>query len=202
MQLEATTLENIHLRLEPFAEGHREDLRVACNADPATWNELYPYSMLGDGFDIQWRRLEREAAAGKTIPYAVVVDGACRGMTTYLAIDGPNHTVEIGATYYDPAVRGGPVNPAAKRLLLGHAFDCGASRVQFRVDAINARSRAAVRKLGAMQEGIIRRDRVTWTGRVRDTVVFSVLSDEWPGVRDRLDARLAAFSQAGARAAG
>jgi RimJ/RimL family protein N-acetyltransferase len=65
--------------------------------------------------------------------------------------------------------------------------------VQYKVDAINARSRAAVLKLGAIQEGILRQDRVTWTGRVRDTVVFSILADEWPAVRDRLDARLAAF---------
>jgi N-acetyltransferase len=194
MHLEAKTLHDSHVRLEPFAEVHCEALRAACGADPATWNELYPFSMLGEGFDVQWKRLQAGAATGKTIPFAVIVDGACRGMTTYLAIDAPNHTVEIGATYYEPAVRGGPVNPSAKRLLLGHAFDCGASRVQFRVDAINARSRAAVVKLGAVQEGIIRRDRVTWTGRVRDTVVFSILPEEWPDVRQRLDRRLAAFS--------
>jgi RimJ/RimL family protein N-acetyltransferase len=86
------------------------------------------------------------------------------------------------------------VNPAAKRLLMAHAFESGVRRVQYKVDAINARSRAAVLKLGAIQEGILRQDRVTWTGRVRDTVVFSILADEWPAVRDRLDARLAAFA--------
>ena len=73
------------------------------------------------------------------------------------------------------------------------AFEAGARRVVYRVDAINSRSRAAVLKLGATQEGILRRDRICWTGRVRDTVVFSILDDEWPVVRDRLDARLAAF---------
>ena len=82
----------------------------------------------------------------------------------------------------------------AKRLLLGHAFDSGAHRVQFRVDAINARSRAAVLKLGAVQEGIQRHDKVTWTGRIRDTVHFSILAEEWPAVRERLDARIAAFA--------
>ena len=84
------------------------------------------------------------------------------------------------------------INPAAKRLLLGHAFGAGARRVQFKVDALNARSRAAVLKLGAVQEGILRQDRVTWTGRVRDTVFFSVLAAEWPKVREGLDRRLAA----------
>jgi RimJ/RimL family protein N-acetyltransferase len=78
--------------------------------------------------------------------------------------------------------------------MMGHAFDSGARRVVYRVDAINARSRAAVLKLGAVQEGILRQDRVTWTGRIRDTVIFSILADEWPSVRDRLDTRLAAFA--------
>ena len=194
MELTAKVLENRFVRLEPFGDARKEELRAACAADPATWNDLYPYSMLGEEFDVHWRRLETEAAAGKTIAFAVVVDGVCRGMSTYIGIDAVNHAVEIGATYYEPAVRGGPVNPSAKRLMLGHAFDCGASRVQFRVDAINSRSRAAVLKLGAVQEGILRQDRVTWTGRVRDTVVFSVLADEWPAVGARLDARLTAFA--------
>ena len=80
-------------------------------------------------------------------------------------------------------------------LLLGYAFERGARRVQFRVDAANARSRAAVLKLGATQEGILRNDKITWTGRTRSTVVFSVLSEEWPAVRDHLDTRLAASVQ-------
>jgi RimJ/RimL family protein N-acetyltransferase len=193
VKLEPKVLENGFVRLEPFGPSHKDALRAACDADPKTWNELYPYSMLGDGFDVQWARLEAEAAAGRTIPFAVVADGGVRGMTTYLGVDQANNVLEIGATYYEPSVRGGPVNPSAKRLLLGHAFDSGATRAQFRVDAINARSRAAVLKLGATQEGVLRQDRVTWTGRVRDTVVFSILADEWPAVRERLDARLASF---------
>ena len=194
MELEGRALENRFVRLEPLAEAHREDLRAACAADPATWRDLYIYSMLGEAFDQQWTRIAAEVAAGQTLAYAVVVRGRCRGITTYLGIDPAHHTVEIGATYYAPNVRGGPVNPSCKRLLLGHAFTCGANRVQFRVDAINARSRAAVLKLGAVQEGILRQDRITWTGRVRDTVVFSVLAGEWPAVRDRLDIRLAGLS--------
>ena len=114
-------------------------------------------------------------------------------MSNYLDVDQHHNTVEIGSTYYDPTMRGREVNPSAKRLLLAHAFEAGAQRVQFRVDAINARSRAAVLKLGAVQEGILRHDKVTWTGRIRDTVHFSILAEEWPAVRDRLDARIAAF---------
>jgi RimJ/RimL family protein N-acetyltransferase len=193
MQLEPKVLEGRFARLEPMGEAHREELRAACEADPATWNELYPYSMLGEAFDASWARMEDDAAAGRLIPLAVVAEGRCRGMTCYIAPDAASAVVEIGGTYYAPEVRGGPVNPACKRLMLGNAFEAGCRRAVFRVDAINARSRAAVTKLGAVEEGVLRQDRVTWTGRLRDTVIFSILADEWPAVRERLDARLAAF---------
>jgi RimJ/RimL family protein N-acetyltransferase len=192
MHLEPRVLEDRFVRLEPMVQAHREDLRAACAADPDTWNQLYPFSMLGEAFDVGWERMYAKPAAD-WMPFAVMAQGRCRGTSSYLAIDRANDTLEIGATYYGPELRGGPVNPAAKRLLMAHAFESGARRVQYKVDAINARSRAAVLKLGATQEGILRQDRVTWTGRVRDTVVFSILADEWPAVRDRLDARLAAF---------
>lgn len=191
MNLEPKVLENRFVRLEPLDAGHKEALRAACAADPALWRELYVISMLDDHFDRHWERLQREAATGRTLPFAVVVDGVCRGMSNYLDVDAQHHTVEIGFTYYDPSVRGGAVNPSAKRLLLAHAFAAGAQRVQFRVDAVNARSRAAVLKLGAVQEGVLRHDKITWTGRVRDTVVFSILAQAWPAVRDGLDMRLA-----------
>jgi RimJ/RimL family protein N-acetyltransferase len=192
MQLEPKVLENRFVRLEPMGEVHREDLRAACEADSSTWTDLYPYSLAGEHFDTGWARFYADPAADR-MNYAVVVDGRCMGVSSYLTIDPASQSLEIGGTYYAPAVRGGPVNPAAKRLLMGHAFESGARRVQYKVDAINARSRAAVLKLGAVQEGILRQDRVTWTGRIRDTVVFSILAEEWPAVRDRLDARLAAF---------
>ncbi|MGH6910594.1 MAG: GNAT family N-acetyltransferase [Phenylobacterium sp.] len=192
MNLEPKILEDRYLRLEPMAEAHREDLRAVCAADPDTWNQLYPFSMLGEAFDAGWARMYAKPGP-EWIAFAVMAAGRCDGTTSYLAIDAVNATVEIGATYYGPELRGGTVNPAAKRLLLANAFEAGARRVQFKVDAINARSRAAVLKLGAVQEGVLRQDRVTWTGRVRDTVVFSILADEWPAVRGRLDARLAAF---------
>jgi RimJ/RimL family protein N-acetyltransferase len=192
MQIEPKVLENRFVQLEPMTRAHREDLRAACGADPATWHDLYPYSMAGEEFDKAWTRFYAEPGADR-MNFAVTVDGRCRGVSSYLTIDPLNASLEIGGTYYHPEARGGAVNPSAKRLLLGHAFESGARRVQFKVDAINARSRAAVLKLGATQEGILRRDRVTWTGRIRDTVVFSVLADEWPAVRDGLDARLARF---------
>jgi RimJ/RimL family protein N-acetyltransferase len=192
MQLEAKVLENRFVRLEPIAERHKEDLRASCEADPATWQDLYIVSMLGEAFEHGWDRFAN-GRSGKNITFALVIDGVCRGMSSYLDVDTSHNTVEIGFTYYDPAVRGGVANPSAKRLMMAHAFDSGAQRVQYRVDAANARSRAAVLKLGAVQEGILRDDKVTWTGRIRSTVVFSILAAEWPAVRDRLDARIAAF---------
>lgn len=192
MQIEPKALEDRFVRLEPMGEAHREDLRAACDADPATWADLYPYSLAGAAFDEGWARFYARPAADR-INYAVVVSGRCAGVSSYLTVDPVNASLEIGGTYYHPDIRGAAANPAAKRLLLAHAFVSGARRVQFKVDAINARSRAAVLKLGAVQEGILRQDRVVWTGRVRDTCVFSVLADEWPAVRDRLDARLAKF---------
>jgi RimJ/RimL family protein N-acetyltransferase len=193
MQIETRALENRFVRLEPIASCHEAELRAACGEEPTIWRELYPYSMAGEHFDPAWTRMLRAGESGHGLVFAVMAGGRCRGMTSYLAIEPANRSLEIGGTYYAPELRGGAVNPAAKLLLLAHAFAAGASRVQFKVDALNARSRAAVLKLGAAQEGVLRQDRVTWTGRVRDTVVFSVLKDEWPAVRGRLDARLAAF---------
>lgn len=195
MKLTLQTLENPWVRLEPLGENHKEDLRAACAADPDTWNKLYPYSMLGEAFDRRWEdHLVKSQADGSWMQYAVMVGGRCMGMTCHISADSVNASVEVGGTYYHPGVRGGAVNPAAKKLMMSHAFEAGARRVVYRVDAINARSRAAVLKLGAVQEGILRQDRVTWTGRIRDTVIFSILAEEWPGVCDRLDARLASFS--------
>jgi len=192
MDVQPKVLENRFVRLEPLAEVHKADLRAACAADPATWQDLYIVSMLGEHFDRHWQRFA-EPGDGKTMTFALMVDGVCRGMSSYLDIEPAHNTLEIGFTYYDPAVRGGVANPSAKRLMMAHAFESGAQRVQYRVDAANARSRAAVLKLGAVQEGILRNDKVTWTGRVRSTVVFSILAGEWPTVRDRLDERIAAF---------
>lgn len=196
-----TVLEGRHLRLEPLEARHREPLRAACDADPAIWAELYPFPMNGAHLDVWWSRYERDRAAGPRAAYAVVHHGEVVGLSTYF-LDAPNLRVEIGNTYYRPDARGGVVNPAAKLLMMTHAFTPGrlygegANVVQFRVDAINTRSRAAVARLGAHLDGIVRRDRITWTGRVRDTCVFSIVREEWPMVQDKLEARLTALATA------
>jgi len=192
MRLIPAILENRFVRLEPFEDHHKEPLRAACDADPDLWPSLYYSSLGGERFDGGWRVLRDQQAAGTRIPFAVVHAGDVVGLSTFGDIHPTNRSVEIGMTYYRPSARGGAVNPATKRLMLEHAFDGGAGRVAFQVDAINARSQAAMAKLGAVREGTLRNDKVTWTGRVRSSVIFSILAEEWPGVRSGLDDRLSA----------
>ena len=191
MTIDSRPLEGRFVRLDPLAEAHKTALRAACEADQAIW-EIYPYSMAGAGFEPYWTRSMRRIEAGEAVIFAVLKDGAVVGVSGF-GPDKVNATTEIGGTYLHPGVRGGPANPEAKRLMLAHAFASGARRVQFKVDAANLRSAAAMRKLGAVQEGVLRRDQITWTGRVRDTIIFSILEEEWPAVRDGLDLRLARF---------
>ena len=107
----------------------------------------------------------------------------------------PEHRrVELGSTVFHPDARGGVANPASKRLLLQHAFESGIIRVEIITDGVNARSQAAIAKLGAVREATLRRHKITWTGRVRDTVMFSITDEDWPEVRASLDRRLASFA--------
>jgi RimJ/RimL family protein N-acetyltransferase len=101
-------------------------------------------------------------------------------MSSFLGIDPSRQTLEIGGTYYRPHFRGTGFNRRVKDMMLRRAFGCGIRRVEFRVDARNARSQAAMKKLGAVREGVLRAHIVTWTGHVRDTVLFSILKEEWP----------------------
>ena len=192
MELDVIPLQGRFVRLELLAERHREGVRLAAEADQDIWT-IYPVSMIGEHFAPYWKQMMALVGSGATRPFAVMRDDDCVGVSSLMP-DFPNRTVEVGGTYYRPDARGGPVNPECKRLMMVHAFDSGAIRVGFKVDALNARSRAAVLKLGARQDGILRAERITWTGRVRDTVVFSVLANEWPAVRERLDARLAIYA--------
>lgn len=120
-------------------------------------------------------------------------DGTLVGTSTLADFDEPNEHAHIGWTAWDPRVWSTAVNPEAKLLMLGEAFDHGFGRVKLQADALNARSRGAIAKLGAQFEGIIRRTNPRADGSWRDTAVFSILIDEWPEVRAGLEARLAAF---------
>ena len=125
--------------------------------------------------------------------YAVrLPTGELVGTSTLGDFDEANEHTHLGWTAYAPSVWGTAVNPETKLLLLAHAFDSGFGRVKIQADALNSRSRAAILKLGATFEGIMRRDRLRADGTWRDSAVYSILIDEWPDVRDGLLARLAA----------
>ncbi|MEO6247584.1 MAG: GNAT family protein [Sphingomicrobium sp.] len=100
------------------------------------------------------------------------------GMSAYLSLLDARQTLEIGSTYYRPHLRATGFNGRVKAMMLERAFACGYRRVQFCVDIRNSRSQAAMKKLGAVREGVLRADRITWTGHVRDTVLFAILRDE------------------------
>jgi N-acetyltransferase len=192
---EFVVLENTHVRLDPLGDFHREDLRAACNADPDIW-DIYPYAMNDPHFDGYWAMAMDANRSGLCRIYAVQSQGRTVGTTSYYHYaDDPENPVSIGGTYYAPDVRGTALNPAAKLLLLDHAFAAGSDRVHFHVDVRNQRSQAAVLKLGATPTRIIARDRTTWTGHVRDTAEFEINAAQWPGVRDALARRVESSSQ-------
>jgi len=132
-------------------------------------------------------------AAAKRFAYVVrmVADGTVVGTSSLADVDLVNERIHLGYTGYAPAVWGTAVNPAAKLLLLEHAFEvCGFGRVKIQTGSKNTRSQAAIAKLGATREGVLRRYMLMADGSFRDTVVFSILADEWPDVRKRLEARI------------
>ena len=139
------------------------------------------------------RRLALQAT-GQMAPWAIIdtATGAAVGMTTFMNIDQPNRRLEIGSTWMGTAAHGTGINPAAKLLLLTRAFESlNCIAVEFRTHASNAQSRAAIAKLGATQDGILRHHQLWRDGSIRDTVVFSILDSEWPQVRAGLAARAA-----------
>jgi N-acetyltransferase len=188
-------LQGRFVRLEPITPEHREELRAAVDCDPEAWSIML-VNPVGAGFEEFWSAT-CGAPLSERMPYVIrrLSDGRVVGTSTYFTASAKHGGVEIGATFLNPDVRAGPVNPEAKLLMLDHAFSSGMVRVQFKVDSRNERSQAAVAKLGAVREGVLRRDMRTWTGYIRDTVVFSILDSEWPQVKLQLQQRLAGLSQ-------
>ena len=173
-----TRLESDRVILEPFADPHVEALRAACAADSEVW-DIYPMNFGGSGFDAALAIMR----ASPDFLMLAVIDasiGECVGMTSYMR---PTMfaVVEIGGTYIHPNMRGGMFNRAMKKLMIEHAFDCGFVKIEFCVDTRNERSMAAVLKLGAKHEGVLRQNMVTWTGFRRDTAAFGLMEYEWEG---------------------
>jgi RimJ/RimL family protein N-acetyltransferase len=177
------------VRVEPLVEAHIPDL-VAAGSDPAIWTHL-PF----DGSDS--KRLSRELGAailnrihGSQYPFTIFrqSDDRIIGSTRFFDIFPEHKKLEIGWTWYAPDVWGKGYNIDCKLLLLGHCFETlGANRVQLKTRTGNARSRAAIEKIGGVFEGLLRNDRVMPDGSVKDTVIFSVIKEEWPELKARLE---------------
>lgn len=191
------TLRGRHVLLEPLRPEHAEDLWPAA-AEPGIW----PY-MGADGMGVRsvadlgtWieRRVAGEPSRMPALPFLQrdARTGQAFGSSSMFDIDPANRKLEIGHTWIGTSHRRTAANTEAKRLLLAHAFDTlGAVRVQFKADARNLRSRAALERIGAKPEGVLRHWILLPDGHRRDTAFFSVLESEWPAVRGRLDALLA-----------
>lgn len=192
--LEDVALEGCFVRLEPYEEELKTAVGAALNCDAAAW-DLFAMSGQGVHFEKWWSDLNDQIARGNWIAYAIRdrQTQAVVGTSSFLNIKKERQTVEIGATFLRPDVRSGYVNAESKLLMLQHAFASGARRVELLTDARNARSQAAIAKLGAVREGVLRRDRITWTGHVRDSVLFAITDLDWPDVRTRLAYRLASM---------
>lgn len=199
-QIPRTTLEGRTVRLEPLSLQHVDALSMV-GCDPAIW-EWSPWSIR------DWQEMHgyvEEAldleARGLALPFATVelASGRVVGSTRFGSIDFAHRRVEIGWTWLGPAWWRTAVNTEAKLLMLVHAFETwGCHRVELKTDRLNERSRSAIQRLGAKEEGTLRGHMLTVTGRWRDTVYYSILEDEWPEVRTRLLARLAARELPGA----
>lgn len=195
--IEPVTLRGSWVDLTPLSPDHAPDL-LAC-ADASCFQFLWdvPRSWDEAGFR---GYVERSIASAGRIALAIVdrASGRAIGTSSYMDVHPEHRNLEIGFTWIAPAWRGGKANPESKLLMLAHAFEeKGAVRVQLKCDARNLQSQAAIAKLGAVREGVLRKHRVLPDGFVRDTVMFSIVAEEWPMVRRGLRARLGPADGAG-----
>ena len=181
-----------HVSLEPLRPVHADALRAVL-ADGELSRLWYTSVPTVEGVDAYIATALEAEAAGTALPFLVRdADGAIVGSTRYCRIEAVNHRLEIGYTWYSPRVQRTALNTEAKRLLLAHAFETlGAVAVEFRTHWFNHRSRNAIARLGAKQDGVLRNSSRDPDGAYRDTVVFSIIESEWPTVRKHLDFQLA-----------
>ena len=163
------------VRAKRMVEAHRSALKAASAEDPNIWT-IFALGFGPDQFDASFDKI----MALPWVRFMLFDDaGELVGMSSFLNIVEERQTLEIGNTYYRPRFRGTGINRRIKQMLMARAFECGFIRIEYRVDLRNERSQAAMAKLGAVREGVMRKDSTTWTGHRRDTVLFSILRDEW-----------------------
>jgi N-acetyltransferase len=189
------TLEGSVVRLEPIRREHAELFWDIAKDDLDDIFRWIPYAMkTREDFQTLIDKAFAEQGRGESVVFATVerTSGQTIGSTRFMNIDRANRRVEIGSTWIAPAWQRTAVNTEAKYLMLRHAFEVwGCMRLELKTDALNQKSRNAILRIGAKEEGTLRRHLVTWTGRVRDTVYFSILDDEWANVKSALESRLA-----------
>ena len=180
--------------LQPLRRDHAAHFWEAAKHDVEDIFRWIPYSMrTPEDFQRVVDKAFAEQARGESVVFATIECASERviGSTRFMNIDRDNRRVEIGSTWLAPAWQRTAINTEAKYLMLRHAFEVwNCIRVELKTDALNEKSRNAILRLGAKEEGILRKHLITWNGRVRDTVYFSVLDTEWPDVKARLEARL------------
>lgn len=188
---EPPTLVGRHVTLRPLAADDRDALVAAAADGRATELFFTNVSGLTDPAAFM-AAVFRERDIGRAMPFAVQTpDGRVVGLTRYMRMAEAHRRLEIGGTFYAASVQRTGVNTEAKRLLLGHAFETmGCNVVQIRTDWFNRRSQAAIERLGAKRDGVLRNHQVM-DGRIRDLVVYSMIASEWPGVKRNLDYLLA-----------
>jgi RimJ/RimL family protein N-acetyltransferase len=196
--VEAVVLEGSLVRLEPLGPEHLAGLiDIGLEADIWRW---MPIPIQTPGEMRAWLDSSLEAAEqGSEMPFATIVRDGDKvvGSTRYMNIEPRHRRLEIGYTWINPQWQRSAVNSEAKLLMLRHAFDTlGALRVEFKTDSLNERSRAALLGIGATEEGTMRNHMVTQSERRRHSVYFSIIEEEWPRVRQQLEARLARHASA------
>lgn len=195
MQISAPTLDGGLVRLEPLAETHFAALRRRA-ADAQIWRYMPLRWQQPEVAFVDWANRAREGVAqGTWVAFATISKrhGEPVGGTCFIDIAPLHRTLEIGATWLAPDAWRSGVNTEAKSLLLGHAFEAmKCNRVQLKTDARNTRSQAAIERLGARKEGVLRAHMIMPDGYVRDSVVYSIVAPEWPVVKERLASLLAA----------
>ena len=194
--------ESLHLRgdniqLESFSEKHKNELFQSAQ-NPIIWQAM-GVSLLDDNFEAWFDKSMSEFEGSTQIPFVVRrrADDQLIGSTRFYDIQPSHASLSIGYTWYIPEVWGTYVNPEAKLLLLQHAFEAlNLNRVQLKTDMKNLRSRAAIKKLGAKEEGVLRQHMILDRGVIRDTVIFSIIKPEWPVVKANLQRRLEEYLEA------
>lgn len=190
------TLEGSVVRLEPIGREHADPFWEAAKDDLEDIFRWIPNSMTTrSDFERLIEKALSEQERGESVAFATVERSSGRvvGSTRFMNIDRANRRVEIGWTWIAAAWQRTAINTEAKYLMLRQAFEVwGCIRVELKTDALNQKSRNAILRIGAKEEGTLRRHKITWAGRARDTVYFSILDDEWPEVKAKLEARLVA----------